>query len=278
MKFKYSSVPQTEALITAMSARPALMDIARAAGMADLDRVESFILLEDLERFLDACPLIAVAKAHYRINGGFTVYEVVLLLNETGLRLHDRVAEIGPTKTAFEDWLLKEKDTIVPPDTADHPLLLIDRAALQPFSIRTALSRIVMPLLPIGTTLRLIDGVRIGIFIRLCVHVKPNFYRSEVEAAVRAKLSAAPGGVFDPENLGFGTSIILSDVEGALMSVVGVEGVLINRFQIVGRPDSDATATGVLTPRSTEALTLDPQDPSSETGYVVLRLEGGKVG
>lgn len=272
------SQDQIDALLSVLPVRPKLMDVARTAGLSQLDAILSFITLDDLARFLETCPLIAEVLVRWRMEGGFGVYEVVTLMTETGLRLHDRVDEIGPQQEAFTDWVLSERDRAVPPDQAVHPLLLLTPAVLASFTIRTALARIVQPLLPIGTGLRMIDGIRVGVFIRLCVHVSPNFYRSEVEAEVRQVLSAAPGQLFDLKAYGFGDVLYLSDVEEALMALAGVEGVLINRLQIAGRPSSDATLSGVLRPGPHEALTLDPTNPSSETGYVLLDLRGGQIG
>lgn len=272
------STSKNDALRAALSARPQLMGTAKAGGLSELGKVVSLMRLEDLARFLDDCPLVAQAATRMRNEGGRSVYEAVLALNETNLRLHDLVSEIALGRTAFEEWVLAEKDAAIPPDQTLHPSNLLTSTVIQDFSIRSAMSRIVAPLLPLGTDLRLVDGIRVGIFLRLCVQVEQTYYRSEVEILVRRVLSIAPKGVFDPERLDFGGSIFLSDVEEALMAIPGVAGVLINRFQIAGRPASDATATGILRPGPAEVLTLDPTDPSSETGYVVLEMQGGRVG
>ncbi|MDJ0824930.1 MAG: hypothetical protein QNJ16_05445 [Rhodobacter sp.] len=277
-KYGYDgSVAAIDALEAALTARPQLMDVARVAGLSDLTSIISFITLDDLADFLDGCPLIAHVHPRWRMESGFGVYEVVTLLTEPPRRLHDQVSEFDAAD-ALIAWAIAERDRAVPPDQAEHPMLLLDETTLPDFTLRSVISRIVTPLLPIGTSLRLVDGIRVGVFIRLCVHIQPRFYRSEVEAAVRQVLSTAAGQLFDPANYGFGDVLYLSDVQEALMAVPGVEGVLINRLQIAGRPGSDATASGILRPGSQEALTLDPDNPSSETGYVVLELRGGQVG
>lgn len=272
------STDRIDALLAALTARPGLMDVARTAGLSELGEILSFITLDDLARFLEGCPLIAQVLVRWRMEAGFGVYEAVTLMTETGMRLHDRVDELSPgVADAFTDWVIAETDRAIPPDQV-HPLMLLTPAALGAFSIRTAIQRITAPLLPIGTSLRLVDGIRVGVFIRLCVHVTPGFYRSEVEQAVRQVLSAEPGQLFDPLNYGFGDALYLSDLQEALMAVPGVDGVLVNRLQVAGRPESDATVSGILRPGPQEALTLDPVNPSSETGYVLLELRGGQVG
>lgn len=266
-----------DALEAALTARPQLMDVARAAGLSDLTSIQSFITLDDLANFLKSCPLIAQVQLRWRMEAGFGVYEAVTLLTEPERRLHDQVSEFTAAD-ALIAWAIGERDRAVPPNQSQHPMLLLDETTLPNFSLRSATTRIVSPLLPIGTSLRLIDGARVGVFIRLCVHVQASFYQTEVETAVRHVLSTASGQLFDPANYGFGDVLYLSDVQEALMAVPGVEGVLMNRLQVAGRPASDATASGILRPGIQEALTLDPDNPSSETGYVVLELRGGQVG
>ena len=268
---------QVDALQAALTARPQVMDVARVAGLSELDEIVSFITLGDLEAFLESCPLVAEVQLNWRMEAGFGVYEAVTLLTEAERRLHDRLSEFDAVD-AMVDWAIAERDRAVPPEQDQHPMLLLDETNLPDFTLRTALLRLVTPLLPIGTSSRIVDGLRVGVFIRLCVHVGKTFFRSEVESAVRQVLSAAPGQLFDPKNYGFGDVLFLSDVQEALMAVPGVEGVLINRLQVAGRPTSDATASGVLRPGVNEALTLDPDNPSSETGYVILEMRGGQVG
>ena len=272
------STAQTEALTRALTSRPQLMDIARGAGLSRIGTFLSFVTLESLAEFLQGCPLISKAVVRRRLEAGQQIFEAVLLMRETGLRLHDRVAEIGPHHEAFLQWFLLERDRAIPPDQAVHPLLALTPAQLDSFTLRTALSRIVTPLLPLGTGLRLLDGRRVGVFIRLCLHVDRNFFRSEVEAAARQILSASPGQLFDPQHYGFGDAAYLSDLEQALMACPGVAGVIISRFQIAGRPETEATLSGILRPQKNEALTLDPVNPNAETGYVLLSLQGGLVG
>jgi hypothetical protein len=272
------STDRIAALLAALTARPGLLDVAGAAGLSDLGRILSFITCDDLAHFLETCPLIAQVLVRWRREGGAGVYEVVTLLSATETRLRDRVDALpAGVRQAFIDWVLAATGRAIPPDQV-HPLMLLTPAALAAFSIRTAIERIVAPLLPIGTSLRMIDGIRVGVFIRLCVHVASGFYRSEVEQAVRQVLSTDPAQLFDPRSFGFGDPLYLSDLHEALMAVAGVEGVLVNRLQIAGRPESDATVSGILRPGPQEALTLDPVNPSSRTGYVILELRGGQVG
>lgn len=273
-----AQLDKVSSLKKALTARPQLMDVARVSGLSKLNEIVSFISLADLERFLESCPLITQVMVRYVNEGGLGIYEAVALFTESELRFHDLIAEIGAGRQAFIEFFQEEKERSIPPDQTVHPLRLIDEDVLLTSSIRTALTRLVEPLLPMGTRVRFSDGVRVGVFLRLCVHVEANYFRSEVEMAVREVLSTRPGQFFDPESHGFGDVIYLSDLQEALMKLAGVEGVVINRFQIVGRHGTDATASGVLVPELHEALTLDTDNPTSETGYVVLKMTGGQLG
>jgi hypothetical protein len=265
-------------LHSALVARPQLMPVARGAGLNNLNQIISFITLSDLEGFLQSCPIISQVAVQFLPDASGGVYDVVCLLSQSTMRLYDLVGELGLDEDIFFQFFDQERTRSIPTGQNVHALLLMTEATLSVTSIRTALTRLVTPLLPIGTKLRLRDGTRVGIFLRLCVHVENNFFRSEVELAVRKLLSSDDDQFFDPSKLGFGTSINLSDLQAALMDLDGVKGVIINRAQIVGRPDTDATLSGVLSPGKNEALSLDAANPSSETGYVILKVSGGQLG
>jgi hypothetical protein len=270
------ALSQRDALLKALSARPMLMEVAREAGLAGLGQVVSLITLEDLRRFIESCPLVAQAGVFHRIEAGQSVYEVRTILAEPELRLHDVGAEVGLLRQAFYDFFFHERDRSIPPGQAVHALLEIDEPALDSASIRTVLGWLVEPLLPIGARLRFVDGARAGIFLRLCVEVAANYFRSEVEMAVRRLLSAEPGAFFDPQDWKFGEPLYQSDLFEALMGLEGVKGVVFSRIRIVGR--SGSYQSGVLRPQADEALVLDPGDANPRSGYVVLALAGGRLG
>lgn len=276
--FDGAAASQIDTLHAAMQARPLLMDVARVAGLQGLGTIQSFITLDDLRLFLESCPAIVQAAVRFSSRSGTGTYVATVLLAESEARLLDRVDAAADGGDAFLDFFRNEQDRGIPPQEAGGAGQVLSDAEILALSLRAALTRLIEPLLPIGTRLRLVDGKRVGIYLRLCVHVAPNYFRSEVEMAVRQLLSAGEGQFFDPFKWSFGEALVLSDLQEALMGLAGVEGVLINKLQIAGRPLDDATATGILRPRSDEALTLDPDVPGPRSGYLVLKMTGGQLG
>lgn len=274
--------PPATILVRILQAHPQLIDTAKAAGIADVNRIESLISIEDVRSSLEAVPLFAQVHVQARVQGGITWFDSAILMRDSTLRLHDRLGELGPARRDILEWFRMTTARHLPPlglgfATGAH-LALQDDDAMRRTTIRTAVMMALGPLLPVSTRLRLTDGRRIGVFLRLCLEVAPGFFRSEVEMAARARLSARPGGLFDQSRLGFGQSIHVSDIQEAMMALPGVAGVIINALHLAGRPDTEATATGSLTPPSGRALSLDPDNPGPETGYYLLKLSGGLIG
>ena len=273
-----TTTASSDKLMAALIGRPSLMDDARAAGLSDVGSIQSFVTPGDLADFLAQCPAIVQSRARFVIDAGTPVFQAHVLLSQTDLQLFDLVSRFDDGGKAFTAFVQRAARRSVPPSQAAGAGVVFDETVIQFSSIRTVLSRLVSPLLPIGARLQLIDGRRAGVFLRLCVVVAANYFRSEVEMAVREVLGNGPGGFFNPRNFSFGEAMVLSDLEEALMALDGIEGVIINHVQIVGRPSSEASGTGVLQPRLDEALTLDPRAPGPETGFVVLQMRGGQAG
>jgi hypothetical protein len=117
--------------------------------------------------------------------------------------------------------------------------------------------------------------------IELTVCVKPDYFRSQVRAALLEIFSSRvlPNGqlgLFHPDNFTFGQTIYLSPLVAAAQNVEGVESVEMTKF---GRQDSsstDAFDAGklVLAGIQIAQLNNDPNHP--DRGIFRLILEGGK--
>lgn len=117
--------------------------------------------------------------------------------------------------------------------------------------------------------------------IELTVCVKPDYFRSQVRAALLEIFSSrvlANGqlGLFHPDNFTFGQTIYLSPLVAAAQNVEGVESVEVTKF---GRQDSSSTAARdagklVLAGIQIAQLENDPNHP--DRGIFRLILEGGK--
>jgi hypothetical protein len=107
--------------------------------------------------------------------------------------------------------------------------------------------------------------------------------RVEAGQRLREALSASVlpdgrRGLFHPDNLGFGSSLYLSDLIAQAMSVPGVVQVDVERFCRAGAGDAanrSALARGRLDASRREILCCRSDPDSPETGFVDLVVRGG---
>jgi predicted phage baseplate assembly protein len=127
-----------------------------------------------------------------------------------------------------------------------------------------------------------VDGPRfVALDVELHLCVEPDYFRSDVKAAVLDVLSsgARPDGTlgfFHPDRFTFGSPVYLSAIVAAAQGVQGVESVTPVAFQ---RQRDDATSaldTGVLEMGRLEIARLDDDPSFPEHGVLVLTAGGGK--
>ena len=260
------------ALLNALAARPDFIPVAKAAGTAALTTNIALITEDDLDAALLDCPAVAQASTDFVVDKGLQNYEARVLLKDDHLRLHHLADSLqGDDFTDFLDWYDRRENLTIPPGTDDPDSGKIDEATLRNMTIRTAIKRVLSPLLPMGARLVLTDGKRAGLFLRLCVKVADNRYRSEMRDAVRRALAA----FFDTGSWAFGEAIHESDVIEAIAAVDGVEGIIISRINIAGRPQ---LSTREVKPAPDEAIVFDFESPEPADGYLVLEITGGRPG
>jgi hypothetical protein len=280
--FDRADIPQAEALFALLSAHPQLMDLAKAAALAEVNRLESCISLSDVARKLRDIPVFAQVDLNYRQEGAYSVYEAAILMQGSGWRLHDRIAELGAAGQQLIEYLMAERLRLdVPVDLGFSSTSLLTGLSaddLSQMTIRSAISHLISPLMPLSSRLRLIEGQRIGVYLSLCVEIEPRYFRSEVELALRDVLSARPGGLFDPIGFGFGAPLYVSDLQERLTALPGVMGVIVNRLRFTDGSGGAALSAGVLRPPPRHALSLDNENADPSTGYYVLTLTGGLIG
>lgn len=271
-----------DVLFGVLETHPQLIEITKVAALDGVNRIESCISLDDLHAQLEAVPLFSQVQVRYTTEGGIAIYEGSILLLDSSWRLHSKIGDLGEAGNDFVEYFKIARGSLLLPagDALTLGSILEDLSDddIKQTSIRSAVMHLLTPLLPLSTRLRLIGGKRAGIYMRLCVEVDQNYFRSEVEIAVREQLSARPGGLFEQVNFGFGQPLYLSDLQEALSSLAGVTGVIISHLQLVGDPGSEAGATGILTPPPNRALTLDADNAGPETGYYLLKMSGGLNG
>jgi hypothetical protein len=127
-----------------------------------------------------------------------------------------------------------------------------------------------------------VDGPRfVPLDLELNVCVKPNYFRSDVRAALSERLSKrllpdGSKGVFHADNFTFGQPVYLSPIFAAVQSVPGVSSVDITRFERQGVPSQDGIDLGRLDMERLEIARLDNDPNFPEHGVFSLLLEGGR--
>ena len=117
--------------------------------------------------------------------------------------------------------------------------------------------------------------------IAMFVCVKPEYFRSDVRAALlevfsNSTLPDGRKGVFHPDFFTFGQTVHLSPLYAAAQSVAGVASVQITLFRRQGRPESSGLAAGFLTMNRLEIARLDNDPNFAERGLFQLSLGGGR--
>jgi hypothetical protein len=127
-----------------------------------------------------------------------------------------------------------------------------------------------------------IDGPRyISLELKMQVCVLPNYFRSDVKAALLEVLSDrilpdGRRGVFHPDNLTFAQPVYLSPLYAAVQAVAGVSSVNITTFQRQGQPSTVPLNTGKLILGRLEIARLENNPNFPERGVLRLQMEGGK--
>ncbi|ATB39034.1 hypothetical protein CYFUS_004473 [Cystobacter fuscus] len=255
-------------LEAAWAGNPFLMEAARQAGPRELHVQHRMVTVEDYGRLLEEHPLVRHAQASIEWSGSWSVV---------------RVAVIG--------WNDRRLDTREGSDaSATVPLELrrrverfhIERGLMPPqwtdATFRAVLASYVERYRMIGQEVQLEDAVPVGILLGLSIRVAPDYFQSEVRAAIEQALGRAPGGFFEPGRLRFGEDINASDLIQALTALEGVETVFLDRFKRVGSRYLDQAASGRILLKGIEIATCDNDPAHPERGAYTLKLQGGRRG
>ena len=127
-----------------------------------------------------------------------------------------------------------------------------------------------------------VDAPRfVSLEIEMQVCVKPDYFRSDVKAALlqifsNRILPDGRKGLFHPDNFTFGQPVYLSPLYAAAMAVAGVASVKITAFQRHGTPSLEALDRGFLSLGRLEIARLDNDPDFPDRGVLRLIMEGGK--
>jgi hypothetical protein len=121
----------------------------------------------------------------------------------------------------------------------------------------------------------------VSLEIDMFVCVKPNYFRSDVSAALLELFSSGVlpdgrKGVFHPAFFTFGQTVYLSPLYAAAQAVAGVASVQITTFQRQDLPETSGLADGFLKMNRLEIARLDNDPDFVEHGIFKLTLGGGR--
>ena len=117
--------------------------------------------------------------------------------------------------------------------------------------------------------------------IEMFVCVKPDYFRTDVEAALvdifsNRILADGTKGLFQPDFFTFGQTVYLSRLYAAGQAVAGVASVEITVFQRQGLPATSGLTNGFLTMNRLEIARLENDPNFPERGLFTLKLGGGR--
>ena len=121
----------------------------------------------------------------------------------------------------------------------------------------------------------------VSLQIEMHVCVKPDYFRTDVEAAIleifsNRILPDGRRGMFHPDNFTFGQTVYLSPLIAAAQAVDGVASVEITIFQREGQDDAKPLQDGFLPMGRLEIARCDNDPNFAEHGVFVLTAGGGK--
>lgn len=113
------------------------------------------------------------------------------------------------------------------------------------------------------------------------VQVLPDYFRAQVRDALvksfsKGVLENGQLGFFHPNNFSFGQPLYLSRAIATAMQVVGVESVVVTRFQRLGLDSNEALERGQISFGRLEIAQLDNDPSAPEKGRITFNLEGGR--
>jgi Baseplate J-like protein len=121
----------------------------------------------------------------------------------------------------------------------------------------------------------------VSLEIEMHVCVKPDYFRSEVKAALielfsNRVLPDGRRGLFHPDNFSFGQTVYLSPLYAAAQALPGVASVHITTFKRQGSTDTSPLDDGFLRLDRLEIARLENDRNFAERGVFTLTLGGGK--
>ncbi|MEK6336379.1 MAG: putative baseplate assembly protein, partial [Acidobacteriota bacterium] len=136
------------------------------------------------------------------------------------------------------------------------------------------------PFRRIGHDVRVRAATYVPIDLELTVCVKPDYLTGHVKAELIDLFSTRtlPDGLgfFHPDNLTFGSGIMVSKLVALAQSVTGVENVIVTRLRRYREAAGRELADGILRLGPLEIARLDNDRNSPENGTLAFQMNGGR--
>jgi hypothetical protein len=257
---------------------PHRMEEAKRKGPESIHQQLRMVTLEDYRSQLLPHPLVLDADAFSAWSGAwYTHFVVVRLINN--LSLDEPLTQAGIAGEAedpaeayarFEAALQAfYQDQEIPVEALPSILGSNARALLWDLIERQRM---------VAQEVMLQDATLVGIVLTLAVRIAGDYYRSEIQAAVREALVDQTDGFFAPGQRQFGEDLVASDLIEVLMALDGVESVCINRLKRVGSIYTDQSGNGRIVLQGHEVAVLEDDVTRPERGALRIVLHGGKPG
>ncbi|MBL4658865.1 MAG: hypothetical protein JKY19_00785 [Alcanivoracaceae bacterium] len=255
---------------------PHLMDEAKQAGPRSIQQQRRMVTLEDYRNQLLDHPLVLDVDAYSRWTGSWnTHFLVIRLINN--LLLDDKLSKNklvqNPANATAEFELFnKQLENFYQQQEISKVPDVIDRSS------RFMLQDIIQQQRMIGQEVIFEDVQLIGIILSLSIRIAGDFFRSQIEDAVRFALLNPIDGFFASSQLQFGEDVVASNIIEIIMAIDGVGSLCINRLKRIGSIHADQSGSGRIILKGREVAVLEDNNQTPERGSLIIKLHGGNSG
>jgi hypothetical protein len=263
---------------------PHLMEEAKRKGPESIHHQQRMVTEEDYRDQLLPHPLVLDADAYSDWSGAWhSHFVVVRLINNLSLddELNQEMitGEVPDPAEAYERFLQSLADYYQDQEIPYNREIPLDAAlGVTGSTPRTLLRRVIERQRMVGQEVLLQDTTLVGIVLSISVRIAGDYYRSEIQDAVREALVDPSDGFFAPGGLRFGEDLVASDLIELLMALDGVESVCINRMKRIGSIYADQSGSGRVVLEGHEVAVLEDDATRPERGSLRIVLHGGKPG
>ncbi|MDJ0807038.1 MAG: hypothetical protein QNJ78_09415 [Gammaproteobacteria bacterium] len=257
---------------------PHLMEEAKRKGPESIQQQLRMVTEEDYRNQLLPHPLVLDVDAYSDWSGAWhSHFVVVRLINNLELDETLTQAKIaGDAEDPVDAYARFQAELQSYYQDQEIPQDLLP--AIEGSSARTLLKQVIERQRMVGQEVMLRDATLVGIVLAISVRIAGDYYRSEIQDAVREALVDPSDGFFAPGHLQFGEDVVASDLIEVLMALDGVESVCINRMKRIGSIYTDQSGSGRIVLEGHEVAVLEDDVTLPERGSLRIVLHGGKPG